>query len=86
LGGFGLGIDFDVVRAKQGLNAVNSWPTEWWAYAAVDTLNSYFNDTPARDEGLGYQVVDEDTGLPAEGEDFKPDFDVPAAYRASWGV
>jgi hypothetical protein len=35
---------------------------------------------------LGYQVVDEDTGLPAEGEDFKPDFDVPAAYRASWGV
>jgi ribose transport system substrate-binding protein len=86
IGGFGVAADYDTVRSHQGLDAVNSWPLEWWAYAAVDTLNSYFNKTSARDEGLGFQIIDEATGLPAKGQDFKPDFDVPAAYAKSWGV
>lgn len=86
LGGFGLGLDFDVVTENKGLNAVASWPVEWWAYAAVDTINSKFNKTEPRDEGLGYQVIDKEVGLPPTGQDFKPEFDVPAAYKASWGA
>jgi ribose transport system substrate-binding protein len=86
IGGFGVAADYDTVRSHQGLDAVNSWPLEWWAFAAVDTLNSYFNKTPARDEGLGFQIVDESTDLPAKGQDFKPSFDVPAAYAKSWGT
>ncbi|MDX6215952.1 MAG: ribose transport system substrate-binding protein [Frankiales bacterium] len=86
IGGFGVAADYDTVRSGQGLDAVNSWPLEWWAYGAVDTLNSYFNKTPARDEGLGFQIVDATTDLPPKGQDFKPSFDVPAAYAKSWGV
>jgi hypothetical protein len=49
-------------------------------------LNSYFNHTAARDEGLGYQIVDKATGLPAPGQNFAPPFNVAAAYAKSWGV
>jgi len=86
IGGFGVAADYDAVRTNQGLTAVNSWPLQWWSYAAVDTLNSHFNGTPARDEGLGFEIVDATMGLPPAGQDFAPSFDVPAAYAASWGV
>jgi len=86
IGGFGVAADYDTLRSNTGINAVNSWPLEWWSYAAVDTLNSYFNKTPARDEGLGFQIIDQATGLPAPGQNFAPPFDVAAAYAKSWGV
>jgi ribose transport system substrate-binding protein len=86
VGGFGVAADYDAVRNNQGLTAVNSWPLQWWSYAAVDTLNSYFNKTPARDEGLGFEVVDKTHDLPAPGKDFGPSVDVAAAYAKSWGV
>lgn len=84
VGGFGLSIDFDVVREKKGLTAVNSWPSEWWSYAAADTLNSVFNGAEPRDQGMGWALVDAEHGMPAKGQDWKPPIDVPAAYRKSW--
>ncbi|MCU1480963.1 MAG: hypothetical protein JWQ19_1749 [Subtercola sp.] len=86
LGGFGLAADFAVSKQDQGLNATTSWPVEWWSYAAVDTLNSYFNKTKPVDEGLGWKIVDSTSGFPDGDSDFKPPFDVPAAYKASWGT
>ncbi len=86
IGGFGVAADYDALRSHQGLAAVNSWPLQWWSFAAVDTLNSYFNKTPARDEGLGFEIVDGAQDLPTAGKDFAPGFDVPAAYEKSWGV
>ncbi|RFA08541.1 hypothetical protein B7R54_04350 [Subtercola boreus] len=86
LGGFGLAADFAVSTQDQGLNATTSWPVEWWSYAAVDTLNSYFNKTEPVDEGLGWKIVDKASGFPDGDSDFKPPFDVPAAYKLSWGV
>jgi ribose transport system substrate-binding protein len=86
IGGFGVAADYDALRSNQGLTAVNSWPLQWWSYAAVDTLNSYFNKTPARDEGLGFEIVDATHDLPPTGQNFAPSFDVPAAYAKSWGA
>jgi ribose transport system substrate-binding protein len=86
IGGFGLSIDFDALRAGQ-VTAVDSWPTEWWAYAAVDTLVSAFNGTKPRDEGLGSAVVDAKHGMPPKGQHWAPrGINVAAAYKKSWGV
>jgi ribose transport system substrate-binding protein len=84
IGGFGLAANFDIIRANKGLDATNSWPTKWWAYACIDTLNSAFNGKPLRDEGLGSAIVDK-SNLPPAGQGFDP-LDVAPKYRASWGV
>jgi ribose transport system substrate-binding protein len=84
VGGLGLSIDNDAIRQGQ-LTAANSWPTEWFGFAAIDTLNSVFNNTPVRDEGLGWQMADKTKNLPAKG-DFVGDVDYTAAYKKSWGV
>lgn len=83
IGGLGLSIDNDAIREGQ-MTAANAWPTEWFGYAAIDTLNSVFNDTKQRDQGLGWQVVDKDHDLP-DG-DFTGPVDYAAAYAKSWGV
>jgi ribose transport system substrate-binding protein len=84
IGGLGLSIDNDAIRQGQ-LTAANSWPTEWFGYAAIDTLNSVFNGTPVRDEGLGWQIADKTHNLPAKGG-FSGDVDYVSAYKKSWGV
>jgi ribose transport system substrate-binding protein len=84
VGGLGLSTDNDAIRQGQ-LTAANSWPTEWFGYAAIDTLNSVFNGTPVRDEGLGWQMADKTHNLPASG-DFKGTVDYAADYAKSWGV
>lgn len=83
IGGLGLSIDNDAIRQGQ-LTAANAWPSEWFGFGAVDTLNSVFNGTEVRDQGLGWQIIDANHGLP-DG-DFTSDVDYIAAYKASWGV
>jgi ribose transport system substrate-binding protein len=84
IGGLGLSIDNDAIRQGQ-MTAANAWPTEWFGFAAIDTLNSVFSGTTPRDEGLGWQIVDNSHGLPAKG-DFTGDVNYIAAYTKSWGV
>lgn len=84
IGGLGLSIDLDAIR-DGSLTATNAWPTEWFGYGAIDTLNSVFNGTEIRDQGLGWQIVDADHNFP-EGGDFTSDVDYVAAYESSWGV
>jgi ribose transport system substrate-binding protein len=85
MGGEGFEPELDLLRAGQGVNAVNIAPSDWTGWAAIDTLNSLFNGTPPADSGLGWQLVDKDHNLPASGP-FVPDVDFKAAYKKAWGV
>lgn len=85
MGGEGFAPELDLLRAGQGVNAVNIAPSDWTGWAAVDTLNSLFTDTPIADSGLGWQLVDADNNLPASGP-FVPDVDFKAAYKKAWGI
>jgi ribose transport system substrate-binding protein len=90
VGGLGIANSFDDVRNGKGLNAVPSFPGGWYAYAAVDTLNSLLAGTQPRDEGIGSALIDAQHGLPAKGSVKgywdPPNVDYVAAYENSWGV
>ena len=85
MGGEGFEPELDLLRAGQGVNAVNITPSDWTGWAAVDTLNSLFSGSEPVDSGLGWQLVDEDHNLPASGP-FVPSVDFQAAYKKAWGV
>ncbi len=85
MGGEGFAPELDLLRSGQGLNAVNIAPSDWTAYAAVDTMNSLFSGKPIAESGLGWQLVDKQQGLPASGP-YIPAVDFKAAYKKAWGV
>lgn len=85
MGGEGFAPELDLLRAGQGVNAVNIAPSDWTGWAAVDTLNSLFTKKPIADSGLGWQLVDADNNLPPSGP-FVPDVDFKAAYKKAWGI
>lgn len=85
MGGEGFAPELDLLRANQGVSAVEITPSEWTAYAAVDTLNSLFTGKPAADSGLGWQFVDKNNGLPQSGP-YIPKVDFKADYKKAWGV
>lgn len=85
MGGEGFAPELDLIRSGQGLNAVNIAPSDWTAYAAIDTLNSLFIGKPAADSGLGWQLVDKTHNLPNSGA-FVPAVDFKAAYKKAWGL
>lgn len=85
MGGEGFEPELDLLRAGQGVTAVNIAPSDWTGWAAVDTMNSLFTGSEPVDSGLGWQLVDADNNLPASGP-FVPEVDFKAVYRAAWGV
>jgi ribose transport system substrate-binding protein len=85
MGGEGFAPELDLLRAGQGVNAVNIAPSDWTGWAAVDTMNSLFAGTPAQDSGLGWQLVDKDNNLTSNGP-FVPKTDFKAIYKKAWGV
>jgi ribose transport system substrate-binding protein len=85
MGGEGFAPELDLLRAGQGVNAVNIAPSDWTGWAAVDTMNSLFTDAPVADSGLGWQLVDKQNNLPPSGP-FVPDVDFKAIYKKAWGV
>jgi len=85
MGGEGFAPELDLLRSGQGVNAVNIAPSDWTGWAAVDTMNSLFTDVPAADSGLGWQLVDKDNNVPANGP-FVPKVDFKAIYKKAWGV
>jgi ribose transport system substrate-binding protein len=74
-----------VLRANQGVDAVNIAPSDWTGWAAVDTMNSLFTKKPIADSGLGWQLVDKENNLPASGP-FAPKVDFKSLYKKAWGV
>ena len=85
MGGEGFAPELDLLRAGQGVNAVNIAPSDWTGWAAVDTMNSLFTKKPIADSGLGWQLVDKGHNLPPAGP-FVPKVDYKAAYKKAWGV
>lgn len=85
MGGEGFAPELDLLRANQGVNAVNIAPSDWTGWAAVDSMNSLFNGTPPVDSGLGWQLVDKRNNLPKSGP-FLPAVDFKAIYKKAWGV
>jgi ribose transport system substrate-binding protein len=85
MGGEGFAPELDLLRAGQGVDAVNIAPSDWTGWAAVDTMNSLFTKKPVVDSGLGWQLVDKGHNLPPSGP-FVPKVDFKAAYKKAWGV
>jgi ribose transport system substrate-binding protein len=85
MGGEGFAPELDLLRANQGVDAVNIAPSDWTGWAAVDTMNSLFTQKPIADSGLGWQLVDKEHNLPPAGP-FVPKVDFKAAYKKAWGV
>jgi ribose transport system substrate-binding protein len=88
IGGLGLPEEFDLIREAKGLNATTAWPQEWIAYAAIDSLNSFFNNRPLEDEGIGWQVIDNSNkaAMPAAGKLWQGNDTFRETYKQRWGV
>lgn len=86
IGGLGLPDEFNLIKAKKGLEATTAWPQQWIAYAAMDSLNSTFAGTPQRDEGIGWQIIDNTNAdqMPAAGALFQGNDTFRAIYKKSW--
>ena len=85
MGGEGFAPELDLLRAGQGVNAVNIAPSDWTGWASIDTLNSLFTKKPIADSGLGWQLVDKGHNLPPSGP-FVPSVDFKSAYKKAWGL
>ena len=85
MGGEGFAPELDLLRAGQGVNAVNIAPSDWTGWAAVDTMNSLFTGKPVADSGLGWQLVDKGHNLTASGP-FIPAVDFKSIYKKAWGA
>jgi ribose transport system substrate-binding protein len=85
MGGEGFQPELDLLRNHQGVNAVMISPSDWTGWAAIDTLNSLFQNKAPAYSGLGWQLVDATHNLPASGPWVSP-IDFKAAYKKAWGL
>lgn len=88
IGGLGLPDEFNLIKANKGLNATTAWPQQWIGYAAMDEINSVLAGRPTRDEGLGWQIIDNTNSqeMPSAGQIWQGSPDFRAVYDKSWGV
>ncbi|MCU1674138.1 MAG: LigA protein [Frankiales bacterium] len=85
MGGEGFQPELDLLRNRQGVDAVMISPSDWTGWAAIDTMNSLFQGKAPAFSGLGWQLVDREHNLPASGE-FQSSVDYKAIYKKAWGV
>jgi ribose transport system substrate-binding protein len=85
MGGEGFQPELDLLRNRQGVDAVMISPSDWTGWAAIDTMNSLFQGKAPAFSGLGWQLVDREHNLPASGE-FRSSVDYKAIYKKAWGV
>jgi ribose transport system substrate-binding protein len=84
MGGEGFEPELDLIRKHEGLSAVTVIPSDWYGWAAVDTVNSLFIGQEPADSGLGWQLIDDEVNPPSNNA-YKPTIDFRSAYRAAWG-
>lgn len=78
----GTPVSVEALRSGQ-IDALTWMPFQWIGYAAIDELNRAFNHQEPVSQGLGFQIVDKEHGLPASG-DLKSSVDWKAAYQKAW--
>jgi len=76
----------DAVRNGTLTAITNARSVEWEGYAAIDTLNRFFNGKPSVPEGVGMALIAKGQNLPATGDQYKATIDFKAAYLNAWGV
>ncbi|MER6977561.1 substrate-binding domain-containing protein [Streptomyces carpinensis] len=88
IAGLGLPDEFNLIKADRGLNATTAWPQEWIGYAAMDSINSVLAGRPRRDEGIGWQIIDNTNPdqMPQGKSIWQGSDDFRSVYRKSWGV
>lgn len=84
MGGEGYEPELDLIRKHQGVSAVTIIPSDWYGWAAVDTMNSLFLGREPVDSGLGWQLIDDEVNPPSNNA-YKPTIDFRSAYRTAWG-
>jgi ribose transport system substrate-binding protein len=73
-----------------GTRVVNGFASEWPTWSVFDALNRIWNgEEPADTSGIGYQLVDLEHNMPADGEAYVPTsdgqpVDFAASYAATW--
>jgi len=85
IGGEGTAPGISLVHAGQVGGEV-AWDYDWQGWAAIDTTIRVMAGEDPVAEGIGWQTVDADHNLPAEGEAFHTDIDFRSAYKAAWGI
>jgi ribose transport system substrate-binding protein len=88
IAGLGLPDEFNLIKAEKGLDATTAWPQQWIGYAAMDEINSVLAGRPTRDEGLGWEIIDNTNkqDMPPAGQIWQGNPDFRAVYDKSWGV
>ncbi|MBZ5740937.1 sugar ABC transporter substrate-binding protein [Nocardioides mangrovi] len=84
--GFGDASTMDLIRSDGGLNAALGYATEWGSYGSVDEAIRVLNGEDPVVEGDGFQMVDADHNMPAEGDYVGGGVDFKADYLKTWGV
>lgn len=75
----------EIMRSGSGEeDAANAVSTEWFAWAAMDDMNSVLQGKEPRPSGLGWQLVDMEHNLPEAGQPYVPLIDYQAAYERLW--
>jgi ribose transport system substrate-binding protein len=82
--GEGSGYGMDLLRKDGVPTAENGYDNAWLGYAAMDSINRVFANTPAVAEGFGSRIVDRENNMTAEGPYASP-IDFKSAYRKVWG-
>jgi ribose transport system substrate-binding protein len=87
-GGTGGSDTMDLIRNGLWTADTEAYDLNWMGWAAMDTLNRYFDKQPAVPEGVGFVVVDKSHNLPAKpGTSYATQqYDYVAAYKKAWGV
>jgi ribose transport system substrate-binding protein len=84
IGGEGSAEGMDLVRAGQ-ITLGAGLPLGWEGYAAVDALNRILQGEEPAPTGMGLQLFDAESNVPASGG-YVPPFDYKAIYQQAWGV
>jgi ribose transport system substrate-binding protein len=84
MGGEGFEPELDLIRKHQGVSAVTIIPSDWYGWAAIDTMNSLFIGQQPVDSGMGWQLIDDEVNPPSNNA-YKPAIDFRTAYRTVWG-
>jgi len=84
----GEGFPTNLALIRQGTQTVAlALPQGWVGWAEADTMNRILaGEKPDAlpNEGLGWQIVDKDHGLPPEGKEYVPPIDYRTAYTKVW--
>jgi ribose transport system substrate-binding protein len=88
IAGLGLPDEFNLIKANKGLNATTAWPQQWIGYAAMDSINSVLAGRPTRDEGIGWQIIDNTNSdqMPSDNSIWQGNDNFREIYKKSWGV